>query len=145
METRTQRRKPGPVPTPGRVRVTVYLDETLADWGKRQEGGLSDLMRRLLSEAQWREEGTPAGRSDPYPPELRAAYRRLIDRKLAAGLTAPEEAELEQVRARINAADRSSAAWRERELAADAIDAELAELRREIEAMPERGPSAARP
>jgi hypothetical protein len=71
-------------------------------------------------------------------PELRAAYHSHIDRKLYSGLTPDEECELSDVRARINAADRDSLAWQRRERAAQAIDDELAELRREIEALPER-------
>jgi hypothetical protein len=117
------------MPTPGRVRVTVYLDADMAEWGKHQAGGLSSLMRRLLADAHRQE--APA--ADRYPPQLRADYQRLIDRKLASGLTADEEQELSAIRARINALDRASPEWMRREQAAAAIVQEFAELRRAIE------------
>jgi hypothetical protein len=142
-----RRRRPGPVAKPGRVRVTLYLDGPLAEWGKHREGGLSDLVRRLLAEERSRiaegggaaaaaTEPTAAAGADPYPAELRAEYRRLVDRRLRSGLSPDEERELEAVRARINALDRVGAAWRERESAAGTVDRELADLRREIEALP---------
>ncbi|WP_395090298.1 hypothetical protein [Armatimonas sp.] len=49
-----RRRPPGPAPIPGRVRTTVYLDELLAEWGKQQPGGLSEVVRRLLKQEQAR-------------------------------------------------------------------------------------------
>jgi hypothetical protein len=52
-----QRKKPGPVPGPPTQRYTVLLDEASAEWGKRQPGGLSELLRRLLREAQETQEG----------------------------------------------------------------------------------------
>lgn len=125
----------GPVATPGRVRVTVYLDKPLVQWGKEQEGGLSDLMRRLLIEEQVRQGNML---TELYPEGLRVAYQQLIGRKLRVGLTADEEQELAQIRARINAADRTNSVWRLREQAAIAIDQELNDLARIIEGLPER-------
>jgi hypothetical protein len=122
-----------------RVRVTLYLDEPLAEWGKSQGSGLSDLVRRLLADARTQQEGgadAVAG-IDPYPVELRADYRRLIDRKLHSGLTREEESELAEVRAQINAFDRVADAWRRRQAAA-AVDRELTDLRAAIEALPVR-------
>jgi uncharacterized coiled-coil DUF342 family protein len=117
-----------------RVRVTVYLDENLADWGKRQEGGLSELLRRLLGEARQDQEQTP----DRYPPELRAQYRQLIDKKLTEGLSASEEQELAGVRNRINAIDHTSTGWKQMEAGVEAVNQELAELRRFIESHPRK-------
>lgn len=47
-----ERKKPGPVPGPPTKKYTVLLEEDLAEWGKRQPGGLSELMRRLLRAEQ---------------------------------------------------------------------------------------------
>jgi hypothetical protein len=131
----TKKKRPGPLAKPGRVRVTVYLEEPLAEWGKTQPGGLSDLLRRLLSDAQQQivEESR-----DLYPAELRVAYKRLIDRKLAVGLNTEEELELSQIRASFNDLDRISPVWEEQERASQAIDAELADIRRRIESLPAR-------
>ena len=133
----TQTRPPrtsGPSPAPGRVRVTVYLDEALAEWGKQQEGGLSDLLRRLLGEAQQEQTLAP----DRYPPELRAQYRQLIDKKLDRGLSAQEEQELAQVKGRINEVDHRSPGEKRIEAAARAVDQELADIRRFIESHPKK-------
>ena len=54
-ETVKTRRKPGPVPNPARRRTTVMLEDELAEWGKRQPGGLSELLRRLLMEERERQ------------------------------------------------------------------------------------------
>ncbi|MGC4043644.1 MAG: hypothetical protein QM758_07540 [Armatimonas sp.] len=120
--------------SPKRVRVTVYLDEVLTEWGKRQEGGLSELLRRLLGEAKQEQEQTP----DRYPPELRGEYRRLIDKKLAIGLSADEEQELARVKQRVNEIDRASLGWKQMEAGAAAVDQELADLRRFIESQPKK-------
>lgn len=50
METskETARRRPGPVPGPTTRKYNVLIEEELADWGKQQPGGLSELIRRLL-------------------------------------------------------------------------------------------------
>lgn len=117
-----------------RVRVTVYLDEPLASWGKQQEGGLSELLRRLLMDARQEQSQIP-GR---YPPELMAPYHRLTDKKLAQGLTPQEEQELAQTKEAINAFDRASPAWQRAQETAVAIDQEFAELRRFIESHPKK-------
>ncbi len=54
METTTEKppRRKGPVPGPPTVAVTVRLEYEQAEWGKRQQGGLSELLRRLLREAK---------------------------------------------------------------------------------------------
>lgn len=56
METNeeTTRRKPGPVPGPPTRKYNVLIDEELAEWGKQQPGGLSELVRRLLKEERAR-------------------------------------------------------------------------------------------
>jgi hypothetical protein len=55
-EKKATRKKPGPIPTPGRVRTTIYMDEEITEWGKRQPSGLSELIRRLLIEEKTRQE-----------------------------------------------------------------------------------------
>lgn len=50
------RRKPGPVPGPPTRKYNVLLDEDLADWGKQQPGGLSELVRRLLRAERQKQE-----------------------------------------------------------------------------------------
>jgi hypothetical protein len=117
-----------------RVRVTVYLDEPLANWGKQQEGGLSELLRRLLVDARQEQSQTPSH----YPPELMAPYKRLIDKKLAQGLTHEEEQELTQVRERMGAFDRALPSWERSEAIAAAIDQEFADIRALIESSPKK-------
>lgn len=118
----------------GRVRVTVYLDEPLASWGKQQAGGLSELLRRLLVDARQEQSQMPSH----YPPELMAPYKRLIDKKLAQGLTHEEELELAQVRERMGAFDRSLPSWERSEAIAAAIDQEFADIRALIESSPKK-------
>lgn len=115
-----------------RVRVTVYLDEPLASWGKQQEGGLSELLRRLLEDA-WDEQGRAPG---AYPPELIARYHELVDKKLANGLTLDDELALASVCEEIDAWERSSPGRRQRDAAVAALDRELAELRSLLQAFP---------
>lgn len=124
-----------------RVRVTVYLDEPLANWGKQQEGGLSELLRRLLVDARQEQSQTPGH----YPPDLMIPYKRLIDKKLAQGLTAAEEQELAQVYEGINAYDRASPAWQRAQKTAAAIDQEFAELRKFIESHPKKPTNTEKP
>lgn len=116
------------------MRVTVYLDEPLASWGKQQEGGLSELLRRLLTEAQ-QELGTSP---QHYPAELMTPYKKLIDKKLAQGLTPEEERGLSGIRERMNAFDRSLPSYERSEAIAAAIDQELADLRQLIETSPKK-------
>ena len=47
-----ERKKPGPVPGPATRKYNVLIEEDLAEWGKRQPGGLSELLRRLLKQAK---------------------------------------------------------------------------------------------
>lgn len=132
-EIKSSQRRRGPVARGGRARVTVYLDESLAEWGKRQEGGLSDLLRRLLAEAHEQNVSPPAApRTDAL-----ARYHALADKKLSAGLTAREQIEWNRLRDVINAADRESPIAREREHAARLVDEEFARLRERIEALPQ--------
>lgn len=60
METRdiSGAKRPGPVPGPPTRKYNILLDEALAEWAKRQSGGLSELLRRLLKEEQKRREET---------------------------------------------------------------------------------------
>jgi hypothetical protein len=55
MEKTTDKKRPGPIPGPQTVKATVLLEPDLLEWGKRQPGGLSELMRRLLREARAQE------------------------------------------------------------------------------------------
>jgi hypothetical protein len=54
------RRKPGPLPGPERRQYTILIDPDLGEWGKRQPGGLSDLIRRLLREEYEKTAGAPS-------------------------------------------------------------------------------------
>jgi hypothetical protein len=47
-------RKRGPAPGAPTRKYNLLLDEELAEWGKRQAGGLSGLVRRLLKEERER-------------------------------------------------------------------------------------------
>jgi len=49
---RGERKRPGPVPGVPTQRYTLLLEEELGEWGKRQPGGLSELVRRLLRRAK---------------------------------------------------------------------------------------------
>ena len=72
-------------------------------------------------------------------------YKRLIDKKLAQGLTAAEEQELAQVYEGINAYDRASPAWQRAQKTAAAIDQEFAELRKFIESHPKKPTNTEKP
>jgi hypothetical protein len=52
------RRKPGPVPGPPTRKYNLLLDEELGEWGKQQPGGLSELVRQLLTEEKNRRSRT---------------------------------------------------------------------------------------
>ncbi len=58
METskESERKRPGPVPGPITKKYNVLIEEELAEWGKQQLGGLSELIRRLLSAERRRQE-----------------------------------------------------------------------------------------
>ena len=96
--------------------MTLSLDAASVAWAREQPGGLADVMRRLLDDAR-RGAATTAAPSSPAgggngggggaddAPELRAAYDRLIDRKLRHGLAEGEEHVLADLRARIFALD----------------------------------------
>ncbi len=49
-------RKRGPIAGPPTAKTTVLLPPDLVEWGKRQPGGLSWLLRRLLTEARQAEQ-----------------------------------------------------------------------------------------
>jgi len=95
--------------------VTLSLDAASVAWAREQPGGLADVMRRLLDDARRGAAATAAAPSSPAgngggggaddAPELRAAYDRLIDRKLRHGLAEGEEHVLADLRARIFALD----------------------------------------
>ncbi len=44
----TTRKRPGPLPGPITRKYNVLIEEELAEWGKQQPGGLSELIRELL-------------------------------------------------------------------------------------------------
>jgi hypothetical protein len=50
------RKKPGPVANPNLVTTSVSLEADKLDWGKRQPGGLSAFLRRLMAEEYERQE-----------------------------------------------------------------------------------------
>jgi len=49
-------RKRGPIAGPPTAKTSVLLPPDLVEWGKRQPGGLSWLLRRLLTEARQAEQ-----------------------------------------------------------------------------------------
>lgn len=57
MTDRTAKRGRGPVPGPHTVKATILLDPELKEWGVRQPGGLSGLVRRLMRDAYGRDLG----------------------------------------------------------------------------------------
>ena len=95
--------------------MTLSLDAASVAWAREQPGGLADVMRRLLDDARRGAAVAAAAPSSPAgngggggaddAPELRAAYDRLIDRKLRHGLAEGEEHVLADLRARIFALD----------------------------------------
>lgn len=52
-----EKRRRGPVANPNTLRTTVVLDRTLADWGKKQPGGLSAILRQCLEERRAQADG----------------------------------------------------------------------------------------
>ena len=50
------RKRPGRVPGPPTEKYAVLLEPDDAEWAKRQPGGLSELVRRLLRQARAAEE-----------------------------------------------------------------------------------------
>ena len=54
------RKKPGPIPGPPMRKYNVLIEEELAEWGKRQPGGLSELIRALLTEERKRRDTKPS-------------------------------------------------------------------------------------
>ena len=71
--------RPGPAPGPPTRKYTVLLEAGLGEWGKRQPGGLSALLRRLLWQARREARGHAApgndrrcvGRPAPRRPRFR--------------------------------------------------------------------------
>lgn len=49
-------RRFGPVPNPRLRQYTVILEDEDAEWGKRQPGGLSSLLRLLLASERKRKQ-----------------------------------------------------------------------------------------
>jgi len=58
IDTKRSRKKPGPVPGAPTRKYNILLEEEVAEWGKMQPGGLSELVRRLLKEAHARQRAT---------------------------------------------------------------------------------------
>jgi hypothetical protein len=57
-----KRRRPGRVKGTPTQKYTLLLEEDIAEWGKQQPGGLSELLRRLLRKAREEsEQGSAAG------------------------------------------------------------------------------------
>jgi hypothetical protein len=57
-DTQPARKKPGPVPGAPTRKYNILLEEEIAEWGKVQPGGLSELVRRLLKEARAKQQTT---------------------------------------------------------------------------------------
>jgi hypothetical protein len=82
-------------------------------------------------------EQTAPATENRYPQPLREEYESLIHKKLHRTITAEEAARLEAVRAEINRIDRQSESWSQWERRAAKLDRELAELRQELESLPD--------
>jgi hypothetical protein len=72
-----------------------------------------------------------------YPKALQDEYEALIRKKLHRIMTPEEEVRLENVRTEINRRDRQSHSWSVWEQRAAEIDGDIADLRRELEALPD--------
>ena len=73
----------------------------------------------------------------PYPKALQDEYKALIQKKLRRLMTTEDEERLEAIRAEINLRDRQSPSWAAWEQRAAKIDGEIADLRRELETLPD--------
>lgn len=71
------------------------------------------------------------------PQMLREEYKALIHKKLHRTLSEKDAARLEAVRAEINQLDLQSESWMHWEQRASEVDREIADLRRELEALPD--------
>jgi hypothetical protein len=67
-ETTVKKRRPGRVAGPVTEKYTILLPPELGDWGKRQPGGLSDLVRRLIQEAKDKQESIRGTDKSPENP-----------------------------------------------------------------------------
>lgn len=56
MDTDEMRKRPGPVAGPETVRKNVLIEPDLLEWAKRQPGGFSELVRRLVRESKEKQE-----------------------------------------------------------------------------------------
>jgi hypothetical protein len=74
---------------------------------------------------------------DPYPQALRDEYKALIQQKLRRLLTEEGAARLDAVRDEINRLDRQTETWSAAENGYHAVEQELAQVRRELEALPD--------
>ena len=83
------------------------------------------------------EKGTPVKGERRYPQALRDEYAALIHKKLQRTLTMEETSRLEAVRAEINRRDLQSESWSMQERDAAEIDGEIADLQKELEALPD--------
>lgn len=79
----------------------------------------------------------PVTDEDRYPQALRTEYQDLIVKKLHRTLTQEDAIRLDRVRYEINQLDRQSASWTIQKEQAAFIDQELAEIRAELEALPD--------
>lgn len=116
-----------------RVMVT-FFPETVLDAG--QENPASPLRHSSLSGKRESVAASPVMQKR-YSPILREEYKTLILKKMHRTLTATEAARLASVREQINQADRQSESWSAWEHRAEAVEQELADLRQELEALPD--------
>ena len=47
-----ERKRSGPIPGPLTAKITVLIEPDMIEWGKRQPGGLSATLRKLLRETK---------------------------------------------------------------------------------------------
>jgi hypothetical protein len=107
--------------------VVTFLPDVIA--------GRTKSVRTERSSQIQSENAPQAG--EHYPTALQDEYEALIRKKLHRTMTAEEEVRLETVRAEINRRDRQSTSWSAWEQRAAEIDGELADMRRELEALPD--------
>jgi hypothetical protein len=124
----------------GRVELAEYPEgveqaKVVVTFLAEAETGRTKSLRKGSASQVRSETALIAG--DRYPEALRDEYEALIHKKLLRAMTEDEAARLEAVRAEINHLDRQSESWPAWERRADGVDLEIADLRQELEALPD--------
>jgi len=109
-----------------KVMVTFLPEATISPTRQERKSKAKDVSDTTLPAA-----------NDRYPQTLREEYKALIQQKLRRSLTAEGAARLETVRNEINQLDRQAETWSAWENRAREMEQELADVRRELEALPD--------